>query len=889
MDFFKKLTKKSYFIGGILLAFMLLALVLRAIPALFIHDAGFLPIYDTDSYYTLRQVEVMVHHFPQYNWFDPMTAFPDGKTIDWGPVYPFIAAVLCLITGATTRDAIFFISGWVAPLMAMLMVPVMYCLGRKLWNERTGLVAAGLISVISLYYFSTISSYGWTDHHVAEVLFSTIFLLVYYAALRYTQDNPVEGKNASSFFYPALFSLGAGVVYFLALFTSTTVILALLVLALYTAAQYILDFYTGRDSSHIFIVNVVSLLVALVLMLLFGIRQPGTSITQYSMGIVYVLGAVIAETVVLALLSKVCSGKKWVYTLCIVGMGIGGFIATQILPMLSAVSSQALGLVFSQSVYSVGVNETLPWTLSDAWLNFNFALVLMLGGLLVLGYALIKKRESNAVFLVVWSVVMLFLTIRFQRFQYYLTVNIALLAAICIVETLTWREEKIRQYIVSVTSRLIPSRAISPGTPGDKKSTTLPKQNKKKEQKRTARNPENSVEHLRDIVVLIVIITAAALVVFSVSQDIRYVLETPEHTLSPDWIESLEWLGTNSPDTGIDYYQSYDARGFAYPSQSYGIMAVWDAGNWITVFSHRIPITNPFQNNLDGPQGAAAYFLSSNESTANTLLRNFGGKYIITDSNMAVDTFTNLVPWQTGSVDISPYIKWFMIPDTGDSSHLLKVHRYVNGYFQTMVARLHDFDGSMTEPGAVEYTNYVIRQVPAAGETAGDVNGYARVITRERLINGSHITNDTPIISEGPDLKPQGYADVLSDRPDEPVGTVPALQHYRLIHESMDNATAVVFPESLPATLPGIKYVKIFEYVSGAHIAGDGIIEVPVVTNTGRAFVYRQESINGEFVVPYSTTGNNYDVKATGPYHIEGTSRDITVTEDDVLAGKQVS
>ncbi|MCX6688162.1 MAG: oligosaccharyl transferase, archaeosortase A system-associated [Methanoregula sp.] len=887
MDFFKRLTKESYIIGAVLLACMILALLLRAVPALFIHDAGFLQLYDTDSYYTLRQIEVMVHHFPQYNWFDPMTAFPDGKIIDWGPLYPFIAATLCLITGATTRDAIFFISGWVAPLMAMLMVPVMYCLGRRLWNKRAGLVAAGLISIISLYYFS-ITSYGWVDHHVAEVLFSTLFFLFYCTALHYTQQNPVNWKKGSTYMYPVLFALGAGIVYFLALLASTTVILVLLVLAIYTAVQYILDFYTGNDSSHILMVNVVLLSATSVLLLLFGIRQPGTSITQYSIGIVYVLGALIAETIVLALLSKVCSGKKWVYMLCIAGLCIGSLILIQTNPLLQAVSNQALGLVFGSSSYAVSIVETLPWTLPNAWENFNFALILGVGGLLFLGYALIKKREPGAIFLIIWSIVMLLVTIQYQRFQYYFTVNIALLAACCIAETFTIREEKIRQCLAPVMSRLFPSHAISSCMPGDNAPGSTSKQNKKREQKRPVRKPANTIESLKDILVIIVIITTAAFVVVSLSQDISYGLATPAHTLSPDWIESLKWLGANSPDTGVDYYRSYDATGFTYPAQSYGIMSLWDTGHWITVFSHRIPITNPFQDHLGGATGTAAYYLSTNETKANAILQKLGGNYVITDSKMAVDTFTNLVPWQSGSVDISPYIKWFMVPDIHDTSRLLKVHRYTDGYFQTMVTRLHNFDGSMTAPGTVSDTQYVIRQVPAAGETTGDVNGYARVITREQPVEGANITSDMPLTREDSNLHPGKYADVFSELPYEPVRNVPALQHYRLIHESMNNATVTVFPESSPTTLPDIKYVKIFEYVNGAHITGDGIIELPLVTNTGRTFVYRQESTNGEFVVPYSTEGNHYDVKATGKYHIAGTSNYFTVTEDDVMRSNLV-
>jgi dolichyl-diphosphooligosaccharide--protein glycosyltransferase len=118
---------------------------------------------------------------------------------------------------------------------------------------------------------------------------------------------------------------------------------------------------------------------------------------------------------------------------------------------------------------------------------------------------------------------------------------------------------------------------------------------------------------------------------------------------------------------------------------------------------------------------------------------------------------------------------------------------------------------------------------------------------------------------------------------------ISALKHYRLIHESPNNASVKIFPESDIMTLSGIKYVKIFEYVKGAHISGDGVIELPLVTNTGRTFVYQQESENGEYVVPYSTLGNQYDVRATGQYHIVGTTRYIAVTEKDVTEGNHVS
>ena len=229
------------------------------------------------------------------------------------------------------------------------------------------------------------------------------------------------------------------------------------------------------------------------------------------------------------------------------------------------------------------------------------------------------------------------------------------------------------------------------------------------------------------------------------------------------------------------------------------------------------------------------------------------------------------MPWVSGSVDISHYIKWFLIPDAKDISFLQKTHKFDAGYFQTMVVRLHNFDGSMEEPTTAEYTKYTIR-LPTAQESAG-ATGFSRVITDEKTVTVSALDNTTPLVPEGTELLPTSYAALYSSLPDKPLQKVPALLHYRLIYESEHDAQVTPFPESDPLTLPGIKMVKIFEYVKGAHINGEGMIELPLMTNTGRTFTYRQESSAGEFIVPYSTTGNPYEVHATGPYHLIGSSR----------------
>ena len=120
----------------------------------------------------------------------------------------------------------------------------------------------------------------------------------------------------------------------------------------------------------------------------------------------------------------------------------------------------------------------------------------------------------------------------------------------------------------------------------------------------------------------------------------------------------------------------------------------------------RIPITNPFQDNLPGSNGADAFFLEQNEPQADAILEGLGGRYVIVDSTLAVDKFTNLIPWASDSTDISPYISWFMLPEPGNTKNLDKVHLFNDGYFQTVVSRLYNFDGSMTMPANAEYIPY---------------------------------------------------------------------------------------------------------------------------------------------------------------------------------------
>jgi dolichyl-diphosphooligosaccharide--protein glycosyltransferase len=225
--------------------------------------------------------------------------------------------------------------------------------------------------------------------------------------------------------------------------------------------------------------------------------------------------------------------------------------------------------------------------------------------------------------------------------------------------------------------------------------------------------------------------------------------------------------------------------------------------------------------------------------------------------------------WFNASVTTEPYQANMLTQGSGPDQNYQIVTLNKQPYYLTMISRLHNFDGSMAQPTDVYYIEYAD---PSVTQTSYPV------ITNAQPLNLSAATLAAEKYNQN---APAGYhATVLSASLVQPLDTVPALQHYRLIHESPTNAAN--------SDTLDVKYVKIFEYVKGAHINGTGIIDIPLVTNTGRNFTYRQQSVNGEFIVPYSTSDNPYPVKATGPYHIEGTSTTFEVPESAVMQGLAV-
>jgi dolichyl-diphosphooligosaccharide--protein glycosyltransferase len=474
-------------------------------------------------------------------------------------------------------------------------------------------------------------------------------------------------------------------------------------------------------------------------------------------------------------------------------------------------------------------------------------------------YQLWREKRSEHLLILVWGIFIIVATWQHIRYEYYIAVPIALLSAFFCGFVVDLG----RPQIVALLGREKKTERQAPDEPKEK-GKDKGKQKGKKAQK--ARPAEAKAIDYRILgAVGAIIVLAAIFAFFQASYDLK-VASSGTIRMNQDWKEALEWMNTRTPDPGLDYYRIYDKATFSYPPQSYGVMSWWDYGHMITYIAKRIPNANPFQSGVAGENGAATFFLSQSEERTDAIADALGVKYVVTDIEMDTGKFWAMATWYNTTAGAAPYHGTYLVPDQSVSGGYSTVTLYDAPYFQTMISRLHNYDGSMGTPDKAYYIEYTTTGSP-----------YPTVV-KAQLLDVAAARADVEAFNRNPN--PGYQAAVLTPAILSPLDPVPALRHYRLVHESPSN----VFSQSPP----DLKYVKVFEHVPGARIAGDGVIELDLVTNAGRNFTYRQASQNGEFVVPYATSGSPNEVRAAGKYRIVGTGREIDVPEEAVQQGLQV-
>jgi Uncharacterized membrane protein, required for N-linked glycosylation len=137
--------------------------------------------------------------------------------------------------------------------------------------------------------------------------------------------------------------------------------------------------------------------------------------------------------------------KPWYFYLgaLVVLAIVGILVAMFALPSAYYSAMGSLSQFFSNSATAATIQEMQSWTTESAWNSFNFGILLSIGGVLWLIYELIKGKREEALFILIWSVIMFMATISHMRWEYYVAANIVLLSAICIAETVNFAKEDV--------------------------------------------------------------------------------------------------------------------------------------------------------------------------------------------------------------------------------------------------------------------------------------------------------------------------------------------------------------------------------------------------------------------------------------------------------------
>ncbi|MCX6699296.1 MAG: hypothetical protein NTV68_05120, partial [Methanomicrobiales archaeon] len=413
---------------------MILTVWIRSYPFLNSIDLQhYLTFSSPDIWYNFRQIELLVHNYPVYNWFDPMTSYPTGKMVDWGPLFPFVIASLSIVTGMTSRPDMMYLASWVIPIFAAFMIPVTYCIGKILLDWKTGILAAGFLSVTSGAYFFT-SAFGYVDHHILEVLFGALFCLMYMVTLKYgKQHSPGFTFQRATLIFMGL-SLSTSLVYFAGFVTMPTMIIFGVVVALYTFFQFIYYRLTNKPGSSLLITNLVIFSLILVFTVMFGVHQPGTSLQQYSVAHIFAMLLIIGETLVMYALSKWLNKSTGLYILAV--LGFNAVIVFSILTIGHGAFYKQI-MIFGRVAEIRTITESQPWSLDLAVSSFNLMVILSIFGFVILLYHVYTKKQEETLFFMTWSLVIFALTVQYLRFESYFAVNVALLSSLCIVTGLT--------------------------------------------------------------------------------------------------------------------------------------------------------------------------------------------------------------------------------------------------------------------------------------------------------------------------------------------------------------------------------------------------------------------------------------------------------------------
>ena len=796
-------------VGILLFLFFGISLSIRVIfPFDYVFGGEVTKFTSIDAYYHMRLVDNLAHNFPSLTGFDPYYIYPGGITT--GGIHFFDWLIACVIwiigLGSPTLNLVDTVGVYFPAVLAALTVIPVFFIGRALFNKWVGVMAAGLTAIFPGEYLGR-SILGFTDNHVAETLFISVTFMFLIMAIKCGSErkltfNHLIKRDRTVIIRPLVYSLLAGI--FLGIFLNTWsgALLAAFIISLYFIIQFIISHFRRQSTDHLTITGVIMFLVAVIMFIPVDAEQ--FILTSLCIGLLI--------PVVLSGVSRLMATRnlKPIYypvaliVLALAGLGLFYLISPG---LLNAILSKLS--IFAPSGASAATTLEMQPFLSPqgrfstgvAWGNYTTSIIIAPCVILfLLFYRAIYRRDTSDeenLFLL-WTIIVLVLTLVQRRFAYYLVVNIALLSAY-----FSW------QVMWLVGLRKLVKKTEPATEVAQEASAKTAKQ---------AKQPKKHLISIYHINTVLAVIVVFFFVFFPNITKAKDVAMQPQYAPTDAWQESLIWMKNNTPEPFADqpdaYYRLYEPpppeEGFLYPESAYGVTSWWDYGYWITRTAHRIPNTNPSQAAKPIVK-VANFFLAENESSSEEIRAELGSSYVVIDYDIAT---MRLVYHTSGQVSIlgklaaiftwaerqhADYFDIYLVP-YGENMLLPKMYYYPK-YYNSMIVRLYNFNGEAVIDGSpivIQYDERVDK----------DGNHY-KVVTDAPEFSSYQEALEYIESQETGNYRIVGSNPFISPIPLE------GLEHYRRVYSSNQivEYNDLLIGEEINVATSMVPEVKIFEYL----------------------------------------------------------------------------
>jgi oligosaccharyl transferase (archaeosortase A-associated) len=701
-------------LDGILIAsFFAVALYLRiALSHEVVFGGAITRFTGVDAYWHIRIIDNLAHNFPHLNSMDPYMMYPGGGgTSVANPFFDYLLAGIIWVIGlgSPTQHTVDMIAPYFPPVLGALTIIPAYFIGKTLFSRWAGVIAAGLVAILPGEFLGR-SILGFTDHHVAETLFSATAVMFLILALKNAKKekmtwSQLRHPNSSGLTKAAVYGLLGGVGLGIYLISWMGALLFVFIIAAFFLVQFCVDHFRRVPTDYLCLVGVATFLPALVMYVLVSRDRNTTA----------VLAIALLVPVVLFAASRLMSSKglkPLYYPMAVVGLGLAAFgILYAAAPSLAKPMLDHLeifkwnrGTTVAEMVpvlYDRLSSGELEFSLRPLWQVYGFSILFGVVALCILAYSMIRRWEPEKVLVILWTLVILLATLGQRRFNYYLVVNVALLTGYLSWEIL--RLAGLRQLV------------SEPGVEsGGRKKSQRSKGRKESQQRSYRLTPSHAYVSLAAIVLLslftVLPYTEADLygtgrprwvsAIDYAKATARLTPDQPRYAPSDAWCESLTWLREYTPEPFGDpdfYYARYDTP-FDYSNypNAYGVMAWWDYGYWIVRIGHRPPSQNPG----GAIPAVAEFFLAQDESEGQRILDERGARYVILDYDFVTGKFYGAIS-VTGKSQEDFYDSFLVeVTDSQGQKKYQLIPLYFPAYFRSMSVRLYSFDGKAVVPKA---------------------------------------------------------------------------------------------------------------------------------------------------------------------------------------------